>query len=163
MSFDIMTVCLDECYNAMKPNVRSIFPNLTILPFIEFFGGRGILSVLQWKDQVWNFLSKWRWHENENVCTRRRRGLAIIQQCSECAHEMSCVGMGGSNEHLEPLKLLTYFHLPDRYITNVLMDWIISQERSWRGRRWTSWSKSAVTLRTMMVSFLMNVSCKYKV
>ena len=41
MSFDIMTVCLDECYNAMKPNVRSIFPNLTILPFIEFFGGRG--------------------------------------------------------------------------------------------------------------------------
>ena len=45
MSFDIMTVCLDECYNAMKPNVRSIFPNLTILPFIKFFGGGGYVFL----------------------------------------------------------------------------------------------------------------------
>ena len=32
------------------------------------------------------------------------------------------------------------------------------QERSWRGRRWTSWSRSAATLRMTTASFLMNVS-----
>ena len=100
----------------------------------------------------------WNCWVNVYVNAMSVRSLAIIQQCSECAHAMlRLIQAPGlvwpALGNLEIADIFPFAWWPKIKNGNF-------QERSWRGKRWTSWSRSAVTPRMTMASFLMNVSCR---